>query len=109
MRGLHLAPWFVTLTSATGHCKVTVHEWLAVYLGRLEEDMNGKQVCYVCTTPEHVAVAYPKYPHITLFEGQWAMCMGDGRVKIAGSHHWKVIEPAPVEMLAFGRMARRSV
>ena len=71
--------------------------------------MNGKQVCYVCTNPEHVSAASPKYPFITLNEGQWAMCIGDGRAKILGSHAWKLIEPAPVEMLAFGGMARRSV
>lgn len=74
----------------------------------MEEDMSGTQVSYVCTTQQHVSAPYPKYPYITLHEGQWAMCIADGREKIAGSHSWKPIEPAPVEVLAFGGMTRRS-
>ena len=70
--------------------------------------MNGARVSYVCATPEHVSAPYPRYPYITLHEGQWAMCIADGRQTISGSHEWKAIEPAPVEMLVFGGMARRS-
>ena len=77
-------------------------------IGEEERHMNSTHVSYVCVNPDHVSVGSAMYPFVTLHDGQWAMCVADGRQEIRGSHNWKPIEPSSVEMLTFGGMTRRS-